>query len=143
MRDDGGTAGGGQDTSVAATVTVRAEVNDAPTANNQAVQVRAGQPASITLTGTDGDPDVTQALSFQVMLLPANGTLRDSASNVVTIGTNLPSPTVSFAPNAGFTATDQFTFRVRDDGGTANGGQDTSPLATVTRQARATPPPRD
>jgi len=143
VRDDGGTAGGGQDTSLAATVSVRAEVNDAPTSQNQTVQVRAGLPANITLAGTDGDPDVTQTLTFQVMSLPANGTLRDSVGNAVTVGADLPSPTVTFTPNAGFTGTDQFQYRVRDDGGTANGGQDTSPLATITLQARAAQPVGD
>jgi Ca2+-binding RTX toxin-like protein len=143
VRDDGGTAGSGQDTSVAATVSVRAEVNDAPTSQNQTVTVRAGQPMNITLAGTDGDPDITQTLTFQVMSLPANGTLRDSAGTAVTVGANLPTPTVTFTPNAGFTGPDQFQYRVRDDGGTANGGQDTSPLATITLQARAAQPAGD
>jgi Ca2+-binding RTX toxin-like protein len=141
VRDDGGTAGGGQDTSVAATVSLRAEVNDAPTAQNATVQVHSSQPVNIALTGTDGDPDVTQTLTFQVMSLPAKGTLRDSNGNVVLVGMSLPGSSLTFTADTGFTGTDQFQYRVRDDGGTANGGQDTSALATITLEGRAAPQP--
>jgi hypothetical protein len=48
------------------------------------------------------------------------------------VGTTLPSATVTYTPNAGITGSDSFTFVAVDNGGTANGGQDTSTPATVT-----------
>ncbi|HEY6565349.1 MAG TPA: DUF3105 domain-containing protein, partial [Pirellulaceae bacterium] len=130
--DNGGTAGGGQDTSTAATVTITVSSgNLRPTANAQTVNVSRNTAANITLTGDDGDPNAVQTLSFRVQTLPASGTLRDSANNVVTVGTSLPSAALTYTPNAGFTGNDSFTFTVMDNGGTAGGGQDTSTPATV------------
>jgi hypothetical protein len=72
-----------------------------------------------------------QSLSFRVQSLPTNGTLRDSVGNTIAVGTTLPTATVSYTSNAGFTGSDNFSFIVIDNGGTANGGQDTSSTATV------------
>jgi hypothetical protein len=105
--------------------------NRSPVANAQSVQAPSGASTSITLSGDDGEPDAVQALSFRVQSLPANGTLKDSAGNAVTVGATLPSATLSYMPNSGFTGSDSFTFDVKDDGGTANGGDDTSATATV------------
>jgi hypothetical protein len=107
------------------------DVNNAPTANPQTVNVVMDTARTITLTGDDGDPGVTQTLSFRIQALPLHGTLRDSNSALVTVGTTLPSASVTYTPNAGFTGNDLFTFNVMDNGGTADGGQDTSTAATV------------
>jgi hypothetical protein len=117
------------------------QVNRAPTANSQTVSVQSGTGAPITLTGEDGDPDVAQTLSFIVASLPTNGTLRDSASSPVSISVALPSPSVTYTPNTGFTGSDSFTFEVRDDGGTTNGGQNTSSRATVSLTVSTTNQP--
>lgn len=130
--DNGGTASGGQDTSTPATVSITvATGNLRPVANAQTVNASRNTAATITLTGDDGDPNLTQTLSFRVQTLPTRGTLRDSANTVVTVGTTLPSATLSYTPNTGITGSDSFTFIVVDNGGTAGGGQDTSTPATV------------
>jgi Ca2+-binding RTX toxin-like protein len=106
-------------------------VNQRPTGNAQNVTVLPESDRNITLTGDDGDAGVTQSLSFRVQSLPANGLLLDSNDNPVTVGSTLTSATVNYTPNPGFTGSDSFTFDVMDDGGTADGGQDTSTAATV------------
>jgi Ca2+-binding RTX toxin-like protein len=108
-----------------------AAANQRPTANAQSVAVLPNGMRSITLTGDDGDPSVVQGLSFRVQTLPASGTLLDSNNAAVTVGATLPSANVTYTPNPGFSGNDSFTFIVMDDGGMANGGQDTSTPATV------------
>lgn len=129
--DDGGTADGGQDTSTPATISIAVAANQIPTANAQSVNVAQGSPQTIVLTGDDGDAGAVQALTFQVRTLPINGQLRDSNNNAVVPGGSLPAPNVTYVPNAGFKGEDSFTFSVKDDGGTTNGGQDTSAPATI------------
>jgi len=140
--DNGGTSNGGQDTSNPTTVSINVRPNQAPTANAQNVAVTQDTAKSITLSGDDGDAGVTQTLSFHVQTLPTNGTLRDSGGNAVTIGATLPSANVTYTPNAGFTGADNFSFIVKDNGGTTSGGQDTSTIATVSLNVapRVTPP---
>ena len=142
VRDDGGTGGGGQDTSTLATVSLRAQVNNTPTAQSQTVQLRLGQSKTFQLAGDDGDPDANQLLTYHVMTLPTNGTLRDHAGNLVVADTNLANSRLSYTPNGGYTGADAFTFVVKDDGGTAGGAQDTSAPATISFQiATDTPGP--
>jgi hypothetical protein len=139
--DNGGTANGGQDTSAPADVTINvaaAQANQPPTANPLTVRVTPNTPTPVRLSGDDGDPQVTQALSFRVQTVPANGTLRDSGGNLVTAGTTLPSPNLTFTPNTGFTGTDGFTFNVTDDGAGTTGGPLTSQAASVV--LNVTPP---
>jgi hypothetical protein len=131
IEDNGGTAGGGQNTSTVATVSLAVATNLRPTANPQNVTVPLGTNKTITLTGDDGDPDAAQTLTFQIQTLPAGGTLRDSNGAVVTAGTTLPSATVTYTPNASTVGPDPFAFIVQDNGGTENGGQNTSNPATV------------
>lgn len=83
--------------------------NAQPTANGLTALTREDQSASITLTGNDPDSD---PLSFQVMTSPANGTLSGTA------------PNLTYVPNANYSGTDSFTFRVND-------GQTNSATATV------------
>lgn len=131
--DNGGTTGGGVDTSAAATVSITvASGNLRPVANAQTVNVVRNTASSITLAGDDGDPTVVQGLTFRVQTLPTNGVLRDSANVVVTAGAALPTSGLTYTPNTGFTGNDTFTFVVMDDGGTAGGALDTSLAATVT-----------
>jgi hypothetical protein len=141
VRDNGGTANGGVDTSTAATVSLVFQANASPTANPQTLSFQLGTARTITLTGVDGDADVTQALSFVIDTLPTDGTLRDSANNLVTVGTVLPSATVTYTPNTGFSGDDDFTFHVQDDGGTAGGGDNTSNPATITLEGPGTSTP--
>lgn len=130
VQDDGGTANGGVDTT-ARTFTVRVfAVNDAPSflkgANVTAPE--DGGPQSITRWATGlkaGPPDESgQALNFLVTVdKPA---LFSGAPAINSAGTL----TFTAAPNANGVAT--VTVRLHDNGGTANGGVDTSPPQTFT-----------
>ncbi len=96
--------------------------NNQPTADSQAVTTGQGETFSLQLTGDDGDLDQEQNLTFEIFDQPAGGTIDnfDAASG-----------TLDYTPQTGFTGSDSFTFRVLDDGGTDNGGIDTSDPATV------------
>lgn len=133
VQDNGGTADGGQNTSATANVSIEVEspANQAPVGHAQSLAARANVARRITLTGDDGDPGVSQVLTFRIATLPSKGTLLDSNGNPVTANANLPGPTVTYTANRNAEGADSFTFRVRDDGGTTNGGADLSGPATV------------
>lgn len=132
VRDNGGTANGGVDTSLPATVTLSRQINTKPIATAQTVQFQGTNPVTITLAGDDGDANATQTLSFIVATLPSAGTLRDSSNNLISAGATVTGNTVTYTANGTATGNDTFTFRVRDNGGTSGGGVDTSDAATVT-----------
>ena len=98
-------------------------VNSAPTGADQTIATPQDTEIIITLDGDDGDSDLTQTLTFELVGTPANGTI--SAFNPV-------NGELTYTPATGFNGNDTFTYRVSDDGGTANGGVDTSELFTVT-----------
>ena len=91
--------------------------NTAPTATAQSVTTDEDVAKTITLTGSDNDGD---SLSFNVTTLPVNGSL------YVGIGTAghkilsselpyaLPSPVVTFDPDANFDGSDSFDFKTND-----------------------------
>lgn len=140
IQDNGGTDNGGHDTSdpAEAIIQVLATSNAAPIANPQSVSVASNSSLNIELTGADGDPDAEQVLSFRIESLPQHGTLRDSQGGPIAAGAVMSNAAVSYTPDQGFTGNDLFTFRVLDDGGTANGGRDTSDPADI--QIAVTPP---
>jgi hypothetical protein len=126
LKDDGGTANGGVDTSAAQTfiITVNS-VNDAPSFTkgaDQTVNNNAGA-QSVTNWATNlsrGPADESaQALSFQITSNTNTG-LFSSGPSISSSGTLSYTP----ASNAGGTAT--ITLVLKDTGGTANGGVDTS-----------------
>jgi len=84
--------------------------NRAPVANAQSVATNHGQPVAITLTGSDPDLD---PITFQVATLPLHGLLGGTP------------PNLTYAPAAGWSGIDTFSFTVTD-------GQLTSAPATVT-----------
>ncbi len=90
------------------TITV-AEVNEAPTADDQSVTLDEDTSASITLVASDpeGDP-----LSWTVVAGPSDGSLSGTA------------PNLTYTPDANFNGSDSFTFQVND-------GQLDSNVATV------------
>jgi hypothetical protein len=79
------------------------EVNDAPTATNQAVSTDEDTLKGITLVATDPDRD---SLTYAIVQQPSNGSLSGSP------------PNVTYTPNANFNGSDSFTFRASD--GTVN-----------------------
>ncbi len=141
VQDDGGTANGGIDldqTANTATFDVTS-VNDAPSGTDS--HVTTLEDTAYTFTASDfGFSDPADAGSssgadhlaaVKIATLPTGGTLFDNG-----VAVTLHQPAVSiadinaglltFVPDAntnGATAT-SFTFRVQDDGGTANGGVD-------------------
>ncbi len=90
-------------------------MNDAPSADDQSVIVRAGTPAPIALSAHDVDGDT---LTYSVSAGPAHGTLSGTAPNLF------------YTPATGYVGTDSFTFIARD--ATVN-----SPAATVQLDVRA------
>lgn len=125
LMDDGGTANGGVDTSAPQSFTITITgVNDAPvfTAGpNQTVNEDAGaQSVAGWATGIDdGDPEVTQGLTFNVTG-NTNAALFSAGPAVS------PTGTLSYTPAADANGTATITIVLMDDGGTANGGVDTS-----------------
>ena len=89
-------------TSYASAVTVSltiTPVNDAPTANANALMVIQDTPRAITLTGSDveGSP-----LTYTLLTLTQHGALTGTA------------PALTYTPAAGYTGADAFTFTVND-----------------------------
>jgi hypothetical protein len=120
---DDASAGGPALTSAPAKVTFTiSAVNDAPTADSKSVSVVGNRPTTITLTGDDGDPELTQNLTFTITSGPAHGTLVP-LSGTTTASGSLP---FVYRPNPGYVGSDSFTFTTTDSGSL------TSTIATVT-----------
>ncbi|MCP4769766.1 MAG: tandem-95 repeat protein, partial [Gammaproteobacteria bacterium] len=80
-------------------VTVTLQLNQAPVAQAQSLQVDEDGSIAMILTSTDADGDV---LTYQIVGLPTQGVLTGTA------------PNLSYQPNANFNGSDSFTFRVND-----------------------------
>ncbi len=127
--DNGGTANGGVDTSASqsSTITVTA-VNDEPSfvagADQTVLEDAGAQSVAGWATAISAGPNETQGLTFLVS--SNNPSLFSSGPSVASNGTL----TFTAAANANGTATVSVT--LQDDGGTANGGDDTSAAQTFT-----------
>ncbi len=129
LADDGGTANGGDDTSTPVTFTVTvADVNDAPSftagPDISAPEDDGAQSVAAWATAIDDGDDGTQALTFNVGN-DNNGLF--SAQPAISATGEL---TFTSAPDANGSAL--VTVTLSDDGGTANGGVDTSPPQSFT-----------
>jgi len=141
VQDDGGTANGGVDTSVLKyTVTINiAPVNDPPTSNGFTVNTNEDQnyvfskPVFPFADAADSPANTLQ--SVKITALPLVGTLKlsgvDVTLNQVISESNLAN--LTFTPVANKSGAPYATvgFQVTDNGGTSNGGIDTS-LSTYT-----------
>ena len=131
LRDDGGTANGGADTSAAQTFTISVTaVNQAPSFTkgpDQAVNEDAGAQVVTPWASaiSQGPGDSGQTLTF-VVTGNSNPTLFSAAPTVS------PSGTLSYTPAPDANGSATITLELHDDGGTANGGVDTSPPQTFT-----------
>jgi hypothetical protein len=130
LKDNGGTANGGVDTSSAQTFVISiTSVNDAPSFTkgpDQTVNEDSGPRFVSWATNiSTGAPNELQQLTFEVTD-NTNPTLFSVSPGVSFTGTLGFTP----APNANGAAT--ITIRLRDNGGTANGGVDTSASQTFT-----------
>lgn len=133
VKDDGGTAGGGVDTT-ARTFTVRVSPpNHAPTldaiADPPAIREGTTQPTTVPLTGITAGAGETQTITVSAT--------SDNPALIPNPTVNYTSPSatgsLSFVPAAGSFGTATITVQVKDDGGTAGGGVD-----TVTRSFHVT-----
>ena len=129
LKDDGGTANGGQDTSTQASFTITVNpVNDAPSFTkgaNQTIDEDAGfQFISWATNISTGAANEFQSLQF-VVTSNSNTSLFSSLPAITSSGSLSYSPTL----NASGSAT--ITVVLKDNGG-ANGGQDTSAEQTFT-----------
>ena len=132
VQDNGGTANGGVDTSAPQTVTITVTaVNDAPSFAKGANQTKLEDAGAQSITGwataiSAGPPnEAGQALTF-VVTNDTNTALFSSLPAVSSGGTL----TYTSAPDANGVAT--ITLDVQDNGGTTNGGVDTSPTQQFT-----------
>jgi len=134
VRDDGGTASGGVDTDpVVRTFTINVTaVNDPPvfTAGPNVTATDADGARTITNwatgIGPGGGPDEAgQTVNFEVV----NNTNPSLFSVQPAVA---PNGTLTFTPAPNVAGTAQVTIRLKDNGGTANGGSDTSPTQTFT-----------
>ena len=132
LSDNGGTANGGVDTSAPQTFTITVNaVNDAPSftaANPPTVNEDAGaQTVSGWATFNPGNAqESTQTVQAYTVSSVSNPTLFSTPPSVATNGT------LSYTPAANASGTSTFQVTVRDNGGTANGGVDTSVAQTFT-----------
>jgi len=132
LKDNGGTANGGVDTSATQnfTITVNA-VNDAPSftkgANQTVNEDASAQTVNNWATAISAGPanEAGQTLTFQVTN-NTNAALFSAGPAVSSTGTLTYTP----AANANGSAT--ITINLKDDGGTASGGVDTSASQTFT-----------
>ena len=103
LHDNGGTAGGGADTSAAQTFTITiTPVNDAPVAVSDNAATTMGVAVTIPVLANDTDVDGT---TLSVVSL--------SASAGVTVTANTDG-TVSYTPATDFLGSDTFTYRAKD-----------------------------
>jgi len=118
VKDNGGTANGGIDTSTAHTFTITATpVNDPPTVVNDTATVLWNSNATpISVLSNDSDlPDVGETISVINVSGPSNGSVA-----ILPNGTG-----VTYKPEVGFTGADSFQYTVSD-------GHGASSTATVT-----------
>ncbi len=143
VRDDGGTDNGGVDLDpIANTITINVTpVNDAPAGTDKTITAQEDLPFGFAATDFGfTDPNDTPANSLQsvvITTLPAAGSLL-LAGNPVLAGQEIPagllgSLTYTAPANANGSNFASFTFQVRDDGGTANGGVDLDGSPNVIR----------
>lgn len=110
-------ANDGEEDSNVATVTITVTpVNDAPTAEEQTIELDEDTSVEVVLTGADADGD---QISFQVLTQPSSGQLEGSAPNLV------------YTPEVNFNGEDSFTFITND-------GDLGSEVATVSLLVRPT-----
>ncbi|MBU1187519.1 MAG: tandem-95 repeat protein [Gammaproteobacteria bacterium] len=142
LMDDGGTANGGVDTSPPQSFTITiVPVNSAPSFTVGADQNLLEDAGAQSIVGwasnisPGGPADVGQTLMFNITGNTAPALF--SAPPVVT-----PDGTLSFTPAADANGSATITLELMDDGGTANGGVDTSPPQnfTITIAAVNDPP---
>ena len=142
LMDDGGTANGGVDTSAPQTFNIPVgPVNDAPSFTvgpNQAVPASAGtQSVSGWATGISPGPANESGQTVMFNATNDNNSLFSSQPSISSDGT------LSYTPAVGPGGDATVTVTLADDGGTANGGVDTSAPQTFTVSITTEPASED
>jgi len=145
VQDGGGTANGGADLdTISRTMRVDVtSVNDAPGGSNVSVATTEDAPYVFS-AGDFGFSDTRDApsdtlLSVKITTLPINGNLQLNGVAVFAgqfvSATDIGSGRLAFVPvaNANGSNYASFTFQVRDNGGTVNGGVDLDPTPRTAR----------
>jgi gliding motility-associated-like protein len=136
VQDDGGTANGGIDLSVAsATMTIVVlPANDAPAGIDKTITTNEDVPYTFQVSDfsfTDAFDSPANGLLSLIVSPPGSGTLTIGGVPISTSTTIVAASITSlvYTPpiNSSASPTTSFTFQVRDDGGTANGGVDLDP----------------
>jgi hypothetical protein len=129
--DDGGTAGGGTDTSLPSTFTITVEpVDDAPsfTAGADQTMLEDGGPKSVSGWATAVSPgppnEGSQSVTFTAVA--------DNVGLFAVQPAVAPNGTLTYTPAPDANGVATVTVVAHDDGGTANGGIDASPPRTLT-----------
>ncbi len=136
LKDSGGTANGGVDTSAAQTFTIEVKtgqvvvVNQAPSftkgANQSVPQDSGAQTVANWATNISAGPASEAAQSLTFLTSTNNDALFAVTPSVA------PNGALTYTPAAGATGSVTVTVKLRDNGGTANGGVDTSASQTFT-----------
>lgn len=128
LSDDGGTANGGVDTSAALTFTINVTpVNDAPGfdgGGDVTVNEDSGPYTAPWATGITAGPNETQTVTFSVS--------NNNDALFLVQPSISPDGVLSFTPAPNAFGSAAVTVALTDDGGTANGGVDTSAAQTFT-----------
>jgi len=132
LKDNGGTANGGVDTSPPQTFTITINpVNDAPSftkgANQTVLEDAGAQTVTSWATNILAGPadESTQTLSFQIT--------NNTRPTLFSVGPAISATgTLTFTPAADANGSATITINLKDNGGTANGGIDTSASQTFT-----------
>ncbi len=137
LKDNGGTASGGQDTSAVQTFTISGLfVNDVPTFNKgpDVTVLENSGPRTVTSWATNVSADdvfptsadeTGQTINFNFVTNSFSG-LFSAGPSIDTAGN------LTFTPAANVSGSAVLTFNLHDNAGTANGGVDTSPTKTFT-----------
>ena len=131
IHDNGGTANGGVDTSAAQTFTITVNaVNDAPSFTKGADQIvnedAGAQSVSGWATATSPGPADESGQTVNFLVSNDNNALFSAQPAIAANGT------LSYTPAANANGSATLSVQIQDNGGTANGGVDTSAAQTFT-----------
>lgn len=138
VQDDGGTAHDGVDTDTTQrNFSLGVRVNHAPVGTSSTIAIGHNTPYTFAIADfgftdpNDSPPD--SFYEFHIIAAPSHGTLTfygttmNSGDAQLTTGVGLGA--LVYTPTTGYSGTDTITFKVQDDGGTANSGNDTDTTA--------------
>jgi cyclophilin family peptidyl-prolyl cis-trans isomerase len=111
-------------TSDSATVSITmTPVNNAPSGTPQTIAVQQNTAQAIQLAAADNDPEVVQTLTYEIVDGPLHGVLG---------GFDPATGAVLYTPNADYSGSDTFTFKVTDDDKAGDPANLTSSVVTMT-----------